>query len=148
MAAAEPEAPGGDDIPPRSGWAYVVDLMLGRVSTLLVASTALLLGLASFGILAGRVKLSVHSGVAVGMIIADFAALLMLIVVLAGRVTRILLEHRRGAAGGAAACASCPPIRRRGGGAGHRGGGVRHRILQFRHPGLVQPACANGTGRE
>ncbi len=99
MAKAEPQIQDEGNTPGRSGWAYVVDLMLGRVATLLVASTALLLGLASFGILAGRVKLSVHSGVAVGMIIADFAALLMLILVLAGRVTRILLEHRRGAAG-------------------------------------------------
>ncbi len=99
MPEADRPTPNGSDIAPRSGWAYVADLMLGRVSTLLVASTALLLGLASFGILAGRVKLSVHSGVAVGMIVADFAALLLLIIVLAGRVTRILLEHRRGAAG-------------------------------------------------
>ena len=99
MPEADRPTPNGSDIAPRSGWAYVVDLMLGRVSTLLVASTALLLGLASFGILAGRVKLSVHSGGAVAMIVADFAALLMLIIVLAGRVTRILLEHRRGAAG-------------------------------------------------
>ncbi len=88
-----------EDMPPRSGLAYAVDLMLGRVSTLLVASAALLLGIASFAILAGRIKLSVHSGVAVGMIVADFAALLLLIIVLAGRVTRIVLEHRRGAAG-------------------------------------------------
>ncbi len=94
-----PLLPDGADTPPRSGWAYVVDLMLGRVATLLVASSALLLSLASFGVLAGRVKLSVHSGVAVGMIIADFAALLLLIIVLAGRITRVMLEHRRGAAG-------------------------------------------------
>jgi two-component system nitrogen regulation sensor histidine kinase NtrY len=99
LPEADRPTPNGSEIAPRSGWAYVVDLMLGRVSTLLVASSALLLGLASFGILAGRVKLSVHSGVAVAMIVADFAALLMLIIVLAGRVTRILLEHRRGAAG-------------------------------------------------
>ena len=88
-----------DDTAPRSGMAYVVDLLLGRVATLLVASMALLLGIASFAVLAGRVKLSMHSGMAVGMIMADFAALLWLMVVLAGRVTRVLLEHRRGAAG-------------------------------------------------
>jgi two-component system nitrogen regulation sensor histidine kinase NtrY len=89
----------GEDPPPRSGLAYVVDLALGRVSTLLVASAALLLGLASFAVLAGRVKLSIHSGTAIAMIMADFAALLLLILVLTGRVTRIVLEHRRGAAG-------------------------------------------------
>lgn len=88
-----------DDTAPRSGLAYVVDLLLGRVATLLVASLALLLGIASFAVLAGRVKLSIHSGTAVAMIMADFAALLWLMVVLAGRVTRVVLEHRRGAAG-------------------------------------------------
>jgi two-component system nitrogen regulation sensor histidine kinase NtrY len=88
-----------DDMPPRSGFSYLGDLLLGRVATLLVASVALALGIASFAVLAGRVKLSIHSGVAVGMIVADFAALLWLMVVLAGRVTRVLLEHRRGAAG-------------------------------------------------
>jgi two-component system nitrogen regulation sensor histidine kinase NtrY len=91
--------PPTDDTPPRSGFSYVGDLLLGRVATLLVASVALLLGIASFAVLAGRVKLSIHSGVAVGMIVADFAALLWLMVVLAGRVTRVLFEHRRGAAG-------------------------------------------------
>ncbi|WP_298281781.1 PAS domain-containing sensor histidine kinase [Acidocella sp.] len=87
------------DEAPRSGLAYFVDLALGRIATLLVASAALLLGIASFAVLAGRVKLSLHSGTAVGLIVADFAALLLLILVLVGRITRVLLEHRRGAAG-------------------------------------------------
>jgi two-component system, NtrC family, nitrogen regulation sensor histidine kinase NtrY len=91
--------PTDTDTAPRSGLAYVVDLLLGRVATLLVASVALLLGIGSFAVLAGRVKLSIHSGAAVAMIMADFAALLWLMVVLAGRVTRVVLEHRRGAAG-------------------------------------------------
>jgi two-component system nitrogen regulation sensor histidine kinase NtrY len=72
---------------------------LGRVSTLLLASIALILGISTFAILAGRVKLGVHSSVAVGMSVADFAALLLLIIVLVGRVTRVVLEQRRGAAG-------------------------------------------------
>jgi two-component system nitrogen regulation sensor histidine kinase NtrY len=91
--------PSDTDTAPRSGLAYVVDLLLGRVATLLVASAALLLGIASFAVLAGRIKLSIHSGAAVAMIMADFAALLWLMVVLAGRLTRVVLEHRRGAAG-------------------------------------------------
>ena len=87
------------DAPPRSWPGSVLDIMLGGFFTLLVASVALLLGIASFAILAGRVKLNVHSGVALGMIVADFAALLLLIIVLVGRVTQVVLEHRRGAAG-------------------------------------------------
>jgi two-component system nitrogen regulation sensor histidine kinase NtrY len=83
----------------RSVAAYALDIVLGRVSTLVVASLALLLGIATFAILAGRIKLGVHSGSAIGLSVADFAALLLLIIVLVGRVTRVVLEHRRGAAG-------------------------------------------------
>lgn len=82
---------------PRSSW--IIDLLLGRVATLLVASAALLLGIATFGVLAGRVHLSLRTGTGVSLIVADFAALLLLILVLAGRITRVVLEHRRGAAG-------------------------------------------------
>ncbi|HTQ70489.1 MAG TPA: PAS domain-containing sensor histidine kinase [Acidocella sp.] len=85
--------------PARSKLAWAVDLMLGRVATLLVASVALALGIVTFALLAGRVHLTLHSGAALGLIVADFAALLLLILVLAGRVTRVVLEHRRGAAG-------------------------------------------------
>ena len=85
--------------PRRSGLTWAVDLMLGRVSTLLVASVALVLGILTFGLLAGRVHLSLHSGGALALMVSDFAALLLLILVLAGRVTRVMLEHRRGAAG-------------------------------------------------
>jgi two-component system nitrogen regulation sensor histidine kinase NtrY len=89
----------GEVVGPRSGASWALDIMLGRVSTLLLASTALLLGIATFAILAGRVKLTVHSSFAVGMSVADFAVLLLLIIVLVGRVTRVVLERRRGAAG-------------------------------------------------
>jgi two-component system nitrogen regulation sensor histidine kinase NtrY len=89
------DVPGGR----RSQASLALDIVLGRVSTLLLASTALLLGIATFAILAGRVKLGVHSSFAVGMSVADFAVLLLLIIVLVGRVTRVVLERRRGAAG-------------------------------------------------
>lgn len=83
----------------RSRSAGVVDIMLGRVATLLVASAALLLGITTFAVLAGRVHLSLRAGAGVALMVADFAALLLLILVLAGRITRVVLEHRRGAAG-------------------------------------------------
>ncbi|MDE1905320.1 MAG: PAS domain-containing sensor histidine kinase [Rhodospirillales bacterium] len=83
----------------RSRLAWMADMMLGRVATLFVASFALALGILTFALLAGRVRMSMHSGGAVGLIFADFAALLLLILVLAGRITRVMLEHRRGAAG-------------------------------------------------
>jgi two-component system nitrogen regulation sensor histidine kinase NtrY len=83
----------------RSFAAYALDIALGRISTLLIASLALVLGIATFAILAGRVKLGIHSGSAIAMAVGDFAVLLLLIIVLVGRVTRVVLEHRRGAAG-------------------------------------------------
>jgi two-component system nitrogen regulation sensor histidine kinase NtrY len=89
----------GEVLGPRSRASVALDIVLGRVSTLFLASSALLLGIATFAILAGRVKLGVHSSFAVGMSVADFAVLLLLIIVLVGRVTRVVLERRRGAAG-------------------------------------------------
>jgi two-component system nitrogen regulation sensor histidine kinase NtrY len=83
----------------RSRAGSALDFALGRLSTLVLVSLALTLGIASFVILAGRVKLAVHSGVAIGMSVADFAVLLLLITVLAGRVIRVVQEHKRGAAG-------------------------------------------------
>ncbi|MDE8345938.1 MAG: PAS domain-containing sensor histidine kinase [Acidocella sp.] len=79
--------------------ARLLEVLLGRVATLLLASVTLFLAIASFAIFAGRVKISVHSGIAVGLIVADTAALLLFITVLIGRVTRVVLERRRGAAG-------------------------------------------------
>jgi two-component system nitrogen regulation sensor histidine kinase NtrY len=87
------------DVTKRPWATRALDIALGRVSTLLLASVALLLGIATFAILAGRVKLGVHSSVAIGMSVADFAALLLLIIILVGRVTRVVLERRQGAAG-------------------------------------------------
>ena len=49
----------------RSWSSNVLDILLGRVSTLLIASIALALGIASFAVLAGRIKMNVHSGAAV-----------------------------------------------------------------------------------
>jgi two-component system nitrogen regulation sensor histidine kinase NtrY len=83
----------------RSWLAYAVDIAIGRVATLVVASLALFMGIATFAVFAGRVKLGDHSGIAVDMSLADFAALMLLVVVLAGRITRVVLERRRGAAG-------------------------------------------------
>ena len=91
---------GSEPAPARqTGASHALDIALGRVATLLLASIALILGIATFAILAGRVKLGGHSSVAVGMSVADFAALLLLIIVLVVRVTRVVLERRRGAAG-------------------------------------------------
>jgi two-component system nitrogen regulation sensor histidine kinase NtrY len=74
---------------PRSSFA--LDIALGCL--------ALLLGIATFAVLAGRVKLTAHSNVEIGMSVADVAVLLLLILILAGRVIRVIRERQRGAAG-------------------------------------------------
>jgi two-component system nitrogen regulation sensor histidine kinase NtrY len=82
-----------------SGQRRALDLLLGRVSTLALASLTLVLAVAAFAILAGRVHVGVHSPPAVALIVAAFATFLLFLIVLTGQVTRVVLEHRRGAAG-------------------------------------------------
>jgi two-component system nitrogen regulation sensor histidine kinase NtrY len=82
------------------GWpGFAVALMLGRVSTLVLASVTLGLAVGSFAILAGRIHVAVHSNVVTAMIVASAGTFLLFVIVLAGQVTRVVLEHRRGAAG-------------------------------------------------
>jgi two-component system, NtrC family, nitrogen regulation sensor histidine kinase NtrY len=84
----------------RRNWAgYALDMALSPFATLLVASLALLLAIATFAVFAGRVKLTVHSGVAIGMSVTDFGVLLLLVIMLTGLITRVIQEHKRGAAG-------------------------------------------------
>ncbi len=89
----------GKPQPARSGQGRLIDILVGRVATLLLAALALTLGIGSFAYLAGGIRLGVHSGAAVGLAIGDISILLLLIIVLVARVTRVVLEARRGAAG-------------------------------------------------
>jgi two-component system nitrogen regulation sensor histidine kinase NtrY len=82
-----------------SGQRRALDLLLGRASTLALATLTLILAVAAFAILAGRVHVGVHSPPAVALIVAAFATFLLFLIVLTGQVTRVVLEHRRGAAG-------------------------------------------------
>jgi two-component system nitrogen regulation sensor histidine kinase NtrY len=82
-----------------SGQRRALDLLLGRVSTLALATLTLILAVAAFAILAGRVHVGVHTPPAIALIAASFATFLLFVIVLTGQVTRVVLEHRRGAAG-------------------------------------------------
>ncbi len=84
---------------PRLRLRQIVDLVLGKVVTLILASFALLLGLATFVLLAGGMKLGQQPNVAFGMVLANVVVLLALGAVLAGRLTRVWVERRRGSAG-------------------------------------------------
>jgi two-component system nitrogen regulation sensor histidine kinase NtrY len=85
---------------PRSSFAgRLGDVMLGKGVTLALAALSLLVGLATFIILARGSPLGWRPGVGVGLVLANLSALLMLGAVLAGRLTRVWVERRRGSAG-------------------------------------------------
>ena len=75
------------------------DFMLGKGVTLGLAALSLMVGLATFIILARGSPLGWRPGVGVGLVLANLSALLMLGAVLAGRLTRVWVERRRGSAG-------------------------------------------------
>ena len=77
--------------------AWLLNIVLGRVATLILAAFALVLGVGSFAYLAGGIRLGLRSGAAFGLAIGDITILLLLIGVLAARVARVVSEARRGA---------------------------------------------------
>ncbi len=90
-AAAEPPPP------LRDSWVRrVADLLLGKVVTLVLAAFALVLGIATFVLLAGHLP---RPNTVFGLVLANLVVLLMLGAVLAGRLTRVWMERRRGSAG-------------------------------------------------
>jgi two-component system nitrogen regulation sensor histidine kinase NtrY len=77
-----------------------VDILLGKVVTLVLAAGALVLGIATFVVLAGgAAPLGVHPGLIFAIVLANLIVLLLLGAVLAGRLTRVWVERRRGSAG-------------------------------------------------
>ncbi len=77
----------------------LVDLALGKVVTLVLATFALALGIVTFVVLAGGGSLGVHPNVVYGLVLANLIVLLGLGSVIAGRLTRVWVERRRGSAG-------------------------------------------------
>jgi two-component system nitrogen regulation sensor histidine kinase NtrY len=76
------------------------DVLLGRATTFALAVTAVLLGLATFVLLAGGSPLGPTSpGQIVAVVLANAIVLLMLAASLATRLVRVWAERRRGSAG-------------------------------------------------
>jgi len=75
------------------------DVLLGKAATFCLATLALMVGLATFIILARGSPLGWKPGVGVGLVLANLSVLLTLGAILGGRVTRVLVERRRGSAG-------------------------------------------------
>ena len=83
--------------PRRSLPRRVADALLGKVVTLLLAAFALALGISTFVMLSGGVRLTPNRMFA--LVLSNLSVLLLLGAVLAGRITRIWVEQRRGSAG-------------------------------------------------
>ena len=77
----------------------ILNLLLGKAVTLVLAAVALALGFATFALLSSGAELSSNPGVSTGVMLANVAVLLLLGAVLAGRLTRVWVERRRGSAG-------------------------------------------------
>jgi two-component system nitrogen regulation sensor histidine kinase NtrY len=77
------------------------DVLLGKGATLALTTLALMVGLATFIILARGSPLGWKPGVSVGLVLANLSVLLLLGTVAAGRLTRVWVERRRGSAGSA-----------------------------------------------
>ena len=140
--------PGGHATRRRGQLGQLADLLLGKMVTLVLAAVALLLGIATFVVLAGGAPLGVRPNV----VFAHGA-----------RQPRRAAAARRGAGraadaglGGAAArlgriAAACAPraaVQRGGRDARNRRGGVRHVLLRPRHPVLVQRPGAHRACRK
>jgi len=77
----------------------LADILLGKVVTLVLAAIALVLGIATFVLLSGGMRLQLTPNALLVMVLANLVVLLLLGAVLAGRVTRVWVERRRGSAG-------------------------------------------------
>ncbi len=87
------------DLRPAKAKRRLADVLLGKVMTLVLASIALALGIATFVLLSGGVRLQLTPSALIVMVVANLAVLLLLGAVLAGRLTRVWVERRRGSAG-------------------------------------------------
>jgi two-component system, NtrC family, nitrogen regulation sensor histidine kinase NtrY len=84
----------------RSWPRLLADVLLGKVTTLVLTGIALAVGLSTFLILArGATPLGVKPGTGVGLVLVNLCVLLLLGSILAGRLTRVWAERRRGSAG-------------------------------------------------
>lgn len=77
----------------------VGDILLSRVFTVMLATFALILGVATFVLLAGGGRLGVGANATIALVLANLVVLLPLGLVLIVRLVRVWLERRRGSAG-------------------------------------------------
>jgi two-component system nitrogen regulation sensor histidine kinase NtrY len=84
--------------PPRSRLGRLVDLLLGKSATMVLAALALVVGIGTFTQLAHSPG-NVRPDIGVALVLANLVSLLLLGAALAGRLTLVWVERRRGSAG-------------------------------------------------
>ena len=87
------------DEPRRSMARRIADVLLGKVTTLVLAAGALTLGIGTFVLLSGGMQLTLQPNFIFALVLANLVLLLLLGAALAGRLTRVWVERRRGSAG-------------------------------------------------
>jgi two-component system nitrogen regulation sensor histidine kinase NtrY len=90
--------PTTESAPARSWLGKLVDLLLGKAATMVLAALALGVGIATFVLLAGS-PTNMRPDVGVGLVLANLISLLLLGAALASRLTLVWVERRRGSAG-------------------------------------------------
>ena len=85
--------------PTRSRMGRAMDILLGKIVTLVLAAVALVLAIATFVLLSGGAPITLRPNLVFVSILASAAVLLLLGAVLAGRLTRVWVDRRRGSAG-------------------------------------------------
>jgi two-component system nitrogen regulation sensor histidine kinase NtrY len=93
-----PPGDSAEQVPARSRLGRLVDLLLGKAATMVLATLALGVGIATFVLMAGAPG-NVRPGLGVGLVLANLISLLLLGAALAGRLTMVWVERRRGSAG-------------------------------------------------
>ncbi len=83
----------------RSPLGQLMDIMLGKVVTLVLAAVALVLAIGTFVLLSGGAPITLRPNAVFVAILASAGVLLLLCAVVAGRLTRVWVERRRGSAG-------------------------------------------------
>src|SRR5271163_4216823 len=98
MTTAETPADPTESAPARSWLGRLVDLLLGKSATVVLAALALGVGMATFVLLAGS-PTNLRPDIGVALVLANLVSLLLLGAALAGRLTLVWVERRRGSAG-------------------------------------------------
>ncbi len=102
-SGAAPEVATDPGPTPRTGRYFLgrlAQIMLGRTVTVILTAIALIVGLATFIMLARGSPLGmINPGIGVTLVLLNLSVLLVLGAVLAGRLTRVWVERRRGSAG-------------------------------------------------